>query len=66
MIELGNLNGAMCTDVDPKQEDNPTRFSAEAEKIISRNKSNSYLVFGKDRMGDIYSGFGGKGFTNSN
>lgn len=66
MIELGNLNGAMCTDVDPKQEDNPTRFSAEAEKVISRNKSNSYIVLGKDRMGDIYSGFGGKGFPNSN
>ena len=66
LLEMGNLNGAMCTEVPHEKEDNPTRFQAEAEKIVSRNNSNSYLVFGKDRMGDVMSGFGGKGFPNSN
>ena len=66
MIKLGHLNGAMCTDVSSDKEDNPTRISTEAEKIITRSKSNSYIVIGKDRMGDVYSGFGGKGFPNSN
>lgn len=66
LLELGNLNGAMCTEVPHEKEDNPTRFQAEAEKIISRNNSNSYLVFGKDRMGDVFSGFGGKGYPDSN
>ena len=66
LLELGNLNGVMCTEVPHEKEDNPTRFPAEAEKIISRNSTNSYIVLGKDRMGDVYSGFGGKGFPNSN
>lgn len=66
MLELGYLNGALCTDVPPEKEDNPTRISAEAEKVISRSKTNAYITIGKDRMGDVYSGFGGKGFPNSN
>jgi len=66
LLEMGNLNGVMCTEVPYEKEDNPTRFQAESEKIVSRNNSNSYLVFGKDRMGDVMSGFGGKGFPNSN
>ena len=66
LLEMGNLNGVMCTEVPHEKEDNPTRFPAESEKIVSRNNSNSYLVFGKDRMGDVMSGFGGKGFPNSN
>jgi len=76
-IELGNLNGAMCTDLQVgssgapdedifQPEDNPTRFKAEAEKEFSRGPSNCYIVLGKDRMGDIYSGFGGRGVPNSN
>lgn len=75
-LEYGNLNGALCTDLEvgshgPESdmfypEDNPTRFKAEAEKTYSRQKSNSYIVLGKDRMGDIYSGFGGRGAPNSN
>ncbi len=66
LLELGNLNGAMCTDIPYDQEDNPTRFQAEAEKTLSRQNSNCYIVFGKDRMGDVFSGFGGKGAPNSN
>jgi len=75
-LELGHLNGAMCTDIEIgtsgndeesfQPEDNPTRFSAEAEKIFSRSKSNSFIVLGKDRMGDVFSGFGGRGTPNSN
>jgi len=66
LLELGNPNGALCTEIPHDLEDNPTRFQAEAEKIVSRNNSNSYLIFGKDRMGDIFSGFGGIGMPNSN
>lgn len=66
LLEFGNLNGAMCTEVPHEKEDNPTRYPAEAEKIISKNRANSYIVLGKDRMGDVYSGFGGRGFPNSN
>ena len=66
MLELGYLNGALCTDISPEKEDNPTRIPAEAEKVISRNKTNAYITIGKDRMGDIYSGFGGRGYPNSN
>ena len=76
-LELGYLNGAMCTDLEIgsfgndeedlfQPEDNPTRFPAEAEKVYSRRKSNSFIVLGKDRMGDIFSGFGGIGAPNSN
>jgi len=76
-LAYGNLDGFMCTDLEAgsvgpdkeeffQPEDNPTRFPAEAEKIIQRQKSNAYIVLGKDRMGDIYSGFGGKGTPNSN
>ena len=76
-LELGYLNGAMCTDLENgsfgndeedflQPEDNPTRFPAEAEKVYSRTKSNSFIVLGKDRMGDIFSGFGGIGAPNSN
>ena len=76
-IELGNLNGAMCTDLQVgssgapdedifQPEDNPTRFKAEAEKEFSRGPSNCYIVLGKDRIGDVYSGFGGRGVPNSN
>jgi hypothetical protein len=76
-LELGNLNGAMCTDLQVgssgndkedifQPEDNPTRFKAEAEKEFTRGPSNCYLVLGKDRMGDVYSGFGGRGTPNSN
>jgi hypothetical protein len=76
-LELGYLNGAMCTDLEIgsfgdddedsfQPEDNPTRFPAEAEKVYSRSKSNSFIVLGKDRMGDVFSGFGGRGTPNSN
>jgi len=76
-LELGYLNGAMCTDLEIgsfgndeedlfQPEDNPTRFPAEAEKVYSRSKSNSFIVLGKDRMGDVFSGFGGRGAPNSN
>jgi hypothetical protein len=76
-LELGHLNGAMCTDIEIgtsgndgedlfQLEDNPTRFPAEAEKIFSRSKANSFIVLGKDRMGDVFSGFGGRGTPNSN
>ena len=66
LLELGNLNGALCTEIPYELEDNPTRFQAESEKILSRNNTNSYIVFGKDRMGDVFSGFGGRGIPNSN
>ena len=66
LLELGNLNGALCTEIPHDLEDNPTRFQAEAEKVVSRNNTNSYIVFGKDRMGDVFSGFGGRGMPNSN
>lgn len=66
MLKLGYLNGVMGTDVPTDKEDNPTRISTEAEKVITRSKSNAYIVIGKDRMGDVYSGFGGRGSPNSN
>ena len=69
LIDKGNLNGFLGTEIPTSitgetGEDRPTFIKTESEKIIKRN--NSYIILGRDRMGDIIHGFGGLGVPNSN
>ena len=69
LVDKGSLNGLLNTEV-PKTEDGevgedrPTYKKAESEKVFK--KSNSYIILGRDRMGNISHGYGGRGFANSN
>jgi len=69
LIDKGSLNGFLNTEVPNSEkgeagEDRPTYIKAKAEKIVK--KSNSYIILGRDRMGSVAHGFGGRGFPNSN
>lgn len=66
LYEFGELNGLLNSKVPYESEDNPSYIIAEAEKVISKQSQNSRIIFGKDRMADIESGFGGIGKPNSN
>ncbi len=64
--EYGELNGLMNSVVPEDVEDNPSYIQAEAEKVFSKQHQNARIIFGKDRMADVASGFGGMGKPNSN
>lgn len=69
LIDKGSLNGLLNTEVPLTKdgeaaEDRPTYKSSIAEKLFK--KSNSYIILGRDRLGNKAHGFGGKGFANSN
>ena len=66
LYEFGELNGLLNSKVPYEAEDNPSYIIAEAEKVVSKQSQNSRIIFGKDRMSDIESGFGGIGKPNSN
>ena len=66
LYEFGELNGFMNSSVPYEMEDNPSYVEAEAEKIVNKQRQNARIIFGKDRMADIESGFGGMGKPNSN
>ena len=69
LVDKGSLNGLLNTEVPNSEkgevaEDRPTYKQADAEKVYK--KSNSYIILGRDRMGNIAHGYGGVGFPNSN
>jgi len=67
LIELGNLNGALNTSIIGERV--PTYETAEAETVLSAaqdRSNNSYIVIGRDRLGNLASGFGGRGYPASN
>ena len=70
MIENGEILGGCLNTVD-ETEPNPTYEQAEAEVVYpSKRKQkkgmNARIVFGKDRLGGLASGFGGNGAPASN
>ena len=69
LIDKGSLNGLLNTEIPNSEkgetgEDRPTYIKAKAEKVV--RKANSYIILGRDRLGSVAHGFGGKGFPNSN
>lgn len=69
LVGQGNLNGLLNTEMPITKngeaaEDRPTYIKSKAEKLYK--KANSYIILGRDRMGDEASGFGGRGKPNSN
>lgn len=69
LVNQGSLNGLLNTEVPTTKdgdvaEDRPTYLKSKSEKVF--RKANSYIILGRDRMGNIAHGFGGRGTPNSN
>jgi hypothetical protein len=67
LIELGNLVGALNTEVPTERE--PTYEQAQAEIVLPlarKRGMNSRIILGKDRLSTFSSGYGGKGTPASN
>jgi hypothetical protein len=67
LIKLGNLFGALNTEIPTERE--PSYQQAQAEIVLPemrRKGMNSRIVLGKDRLSGFSSGFGGKGTPASN
>lgn len=69
LIGQGSLNGLLNTDIPVTEdgqvaEDRPTYLQSKTEQVYK--KANSYIILGRDRMGNISHGFGGRGVPNSN
>ena len=62
-IELGSLNGQFHTMPEEAYERYPTYQYAEIERSSGLStgcrNGNSYIILGKDRNGDLSTGFGG-------